>query len=323
MKVIFHLNVDDTEALLQIFPSKNSFAKEYHQILSEQLINMTNYEAESQIRHVEILTGKFGESLMSQAKVMLKDLADSRRLFNTHNPHQSFSALVISHLFWPKLPVTKFIPPEFVRQYIDLTRQMDAYVKTYEDSKTSRKLEWMSEHGLVELIIAKQDGSKLELQVSPVEAAVVLLFEKECEMSLHLVAEQIGTSLDRAKQAVDFWKAHEVLQLFDELVVSLDDIDSERLRQLSTQKTTEISTESIQCKQHLQEHVQTIWPMIQGMLTNLGALDKEMIHRTLGMFASDAFQYSLTVQELEEFLEFLVTEDKLDVDENRYKIKRE
>jgi anaphase-promoting complex subunit 2 len=309
--------------LLEIFPSKSNFAKEYHHILSQQLINMTTYDAESQIRHVEILTGKFGEASMSQAKVMLKDVADSRRLFNTHSPQHSFSALVISHLFWPKLPTIHFIPPQFVREYYHLMRQMDAYAKTYEETKTSRKLEWMPDHGQVELTVTKKDGTSLELQVPPIEAAVLLLFESESELPTSLVAERVGTSMERAKLAVHFWNSHQVLQLLDDLVVSLDDIEPERLKALSSKKVVSPSAESAPSKQQFHEHVQTIWPMIQGMLTNLGALDKEMIHRTLGMFVSDAFQYSLTLLELEEFLEFLVVEEKLDVEESKYKIKRE
>ena len=81
-------HIGDIGSLLEIFASKEAFAKEYHLILSEQLISLQNYDADdqvlfsNQIRHVEILSERFGATDMQQAKVMMKDLADSRRIAN-------------------------------------------------------------------------------------------------------------------------------------------------------------------------------------------------------------------------------------------------
>jgi hypothetical protein len=114
------LIAEDIECLLAIFPSKENLSREYRNMLCQQLINLPSFEAEEQIRHVEVLTTKFGESLMANTKVMMKDLSDSRRLFNAYTQKTCdniFSSLVISSLFWPKLTESTFMAPAFVQRY--------------------------------------------------------------------------------------------------------------------------------------------------------------------------------------------------------------
>jgi hypothetical protein len=115
------IDEEDIDCLIDIFPSKTVLAKEYHSILCEQLFQLKNYEAEDQIRHVEILNGRFGETEMSNAKVMMKDLLDSRRVSALYsekeNHHQFFSSVIISNLFWPKLSQSTLNPPQVVKEY--------------------------------------------------------------------------------------------------------------------------------------------------------------------------------------------------------------
>lgn len=66
------------------------------------------------------------------------------------------------------------------------------------------------------------------------------------------------------------------------------------------------------------EQSESIWPMVNGMLTNLGPSDPETIKRTLAMFMPDL---SLTVVELKGLLDLMVEQDKLDFDGQMYKIQ--
>ncbi len=85
-KIIFmildHLEDNDIQALLRIFASRDLFAKEYKLILAEQLSNLTTFQVDEQIRNVELMSSLFEESQMISAQIMMKDVADSRRIAN-------------------------------------------------------------------------------------------------------------------------------------------------------------------------------------------------------------------------------------------------
>ena len=85
-KIIFmildHLEDNDIQALLGIFASRDLFAKEYKLILAEQLSNLTTFQVDEQIRNVELMSSLFEESQMVSAQIMMKDVADSRRIAN-------------------------------------------------------------------------------------------------------------------------------------------------------------------------------------------------------------------------------------------------
>lgn len=68
------------DELLSIFEDKGVFAKEYHYLLRDHLFNMSDFNIQNTIRHIEMLKEKFGESLMANAMVMLRDVQDSRRI---------------------------------------------------------------------------------------------------------------------------------------------------------------------------------------------------------------------------------------------------
>lgn len=69
------------------------------------------------------------------------------------------------------------------------------------------------------------------------------------------------------------------------------------------------------------EEMKVYWSYIQGMLTNLGALNAEKIHSFLKMFVPKDTPYVKTLDELKVFLEFMVEEEKLILkDDGLYKL---
>lgn len=125
---------------------------------------------------------------MSQAKVMMKDIADSRRVFCSVTSERQkvsdkpdFSALVVSKLFWPKLNDSTLVPPSFATRYGTLIRSMENYLTEYEKVRVSRTLQWAPQYGVVDLTIERTELEPLRLQVTPIQATILVLFENRCK----------------------------------------------------------------------------------------------------------------------------------------------
>jgi len=85
--------------LVEVYGSRELFVREYSQLLAERLLKLTSYEVclcfsiqksrtkgrvevENELRYLELLKVRFGESEMHQCEVMLKDVRDSQRIDN-------------------------------------------------------------------------------------------------------------------------------------------------------------------------------------------------------------------------------------------------
>ncbi len=93
------------------------------------------------------------ESQMLPCQIMLKDIADSRRIANhfyKNNPNHKFSGLVISHLFWPKKENISFtLPDEVLRWPFFNPRWIQLFSKSYSEVKNSRNLQLIPNTGLL------------------------------------------------------------------------------------------------------------------------------------------------------------------------------
>lgn len=184
------LEENDIEAILDIFPNRTAFVKEFQAMLSEELTQLTNFDVDDQMRNVEILKSRFGDSEMAKAHVMMKDVADSRRISSHHSTqnqeHSHFSSLIISDLFWPKVEGKGAITPPPI-----VTEWMKTYDKSFQDLKASRRLKWISDVGVVDIEVKRRNDT-LRLLVSPVEASILYLFS---ELGNHLLIKMKHWSL--------------------------------------------------------------------------------------------------------------------------------
>ena len=69
--------------LVNIYGSKELFVNEYRTLLADRILTHFSYDTEKEIRYLELLKLRFGESQHHYCEVMLKDVADSKRI-NTH-----------------------------------------------------------------------------------------------------------------------------------------------------------------------------------------------------------------------------------------------
>uniref|UniRef100_A0A2I3G9X6 Anaphase-promoting complex subunit 2 n=1 Tax=Nomascus leucogenys TaxID=61853 RepID=A0A2I3G9X6_NOMLE len=71
---------DIISLLVSIYGSKDLFINEYRSLLADRLLHQFSFSPEREIRNVELLKLRFGEAPMHFCEVMLKDMADSRRI---------------------------------------------------------------------------------------------------------------------------------------------------------------------------------------------------------------------------------------------------
>jgi anaphase-promoting complex subunit 2 len=79
----FCIQGDIVPMLVNIYGSKSLFVKEYRKLLSDRLLLNQHFDTEEEIRNLEFLKIRFGESELHNCEVMLKDVADSKRI-NSH-----------------------------------------------------------------------------------------------------------------------------------------------------------------------------------------------------------------------------------------------
>lgn len=74
---------DIISMVVDIYGSKELFMSEYRNLLADRLLTQLEFSPEKEIRNLELLKLRFGESLLHNCEVMLKDIADSKRI-NSH-----------------------------------------------------------------------------------------------------------------------------------------------------------------------------------------------------------------------------------------------
>ncbi|AWP19370.1 putative anaphase-promoting complex subunit 2 [Scophthalmus maximus] len=274
---------DIISLLVSIYGSKDIFIDEYRAVLADRLLHQLNYNTAREIRNVELLKLRFGESHMHYCEVMLKDMADSRRingnireeesrLGEEERPPLALSAIILSSEFWPPLKEEKLELPPLACQ------AMDAYTRRYEKLKAMRTLSWKPHLGSVTLDVELEDRTLTNITVSPVHAAIILHFQEK-------------KKLERGAMLIDS--------------------DEERDSNTTTQS------------EQREEKLQLFWAYIQAMLTNLDSMTLDRIHSMLRMFvATGPVVTEMDVNELEAFLQRKVREHQLMVSAGVYRLPK-
>ena len=66
--------------LVNIYGSKELFVNEYKTLLADRILSNFVFEISREVRYLELLKLRFGESQLHNCEVMLKDVADSKRI---------------------------------------------------------------------------------------------------------------------------------------------------------------------------------------------------------------------------------------------------
>lgn len=194
------------------------------------------------------------------------------------------------------------------------------FQKSFEEMKAgSRKLNWAYPGaGVVDLQVVNEKGDTVRLLVSALQATVLLLFQDRDEMLIREVLEAIGgpsaggDALEQLRSCIEFWSGHGILFAVGDCIVTMHSekrsttmVEKQDLFAAIQDSSPGIGGSGASFDKDIEE----IWPMLNGMLTNLGASSIDVIHRTLSMFISD---FSLDAEKLGHILDIMVERDMLE-----------
>ncbi|KAG9353849.1 hypothetical protein JZ751_011973 [Albula glossodonta] len=276
---------DIISLLVSIYGSKEIFIDEYRTVLADRLLHQLNYNTAREIRNVELLKLRFGESHMHYCEVMLKE----------EQPPLALSAMILSSEFWPPLKEEKMELPPLVSQ------AMEAYTHRYEKLKAMRTLSWKPHLGSVTLDIELGDRTLTNLSVSPIHAAIILHFQDNSSWSLEELSGVLGVPQEMVRRKLALWQQQGVLR---------EDAGG-RYSVLETGALRERPERGL------------FWAYIQAMLTNLETMTLERIHSMLRMFvATGPVVTEMDVNELQAFLQRKVRDHQLIVSAGVYRLPK-
>ncbi|XP_013984291.2 anaphase-promoting complex subunit 2-like [Salmo salar] len=323
---------DIISLLVSIYGSKEIFIDEYRTVLADRLLHQFNYNTAREIRNVELLKLRFGESHMHYCEVMLKDVADSRRI-NTNireeestlgeeeQPPMALSAMILSSEFWPTLKEEKMELPPLASQ------AMEAYTHRYEKLKAMRTLSWKPHLGSVTLDVELEDRTLTNLTVSPIHAAIILHFQDKSSWTLEELSGVLGVPQEMVRRKLALWQQQGVLKEeagghYSILETGSSREKPERGEMLIDSDEEGDSNTTTQSEQR-EEKLQLFWAYIQAMLTNLETMTLERIHSMLRMFvATGPVVTEMDVNELQAFLQRKVRDHQLIVSAGVYRLPK-
>lgn len=320
----FRQNADVFNMLVSVYGSKDLFVKEYRQLLAERLTKSWNRDPHFELRYLELLKLRFSEGELQQCEVMLKDMRDSERV--DHNVYSSLpfpiSARVISSFFWPKIENEKFNLPE------EMMSGLSSYGKAFEMHKASRKLEWMTGVGCIEMDI-ELDGVTVPLAVSPAHAAVLMLFTSKESWMISEMTSVLGMEKRNVRKRLEWWQNSGIVTL----TTKSGDGESEtwclasasskmdRLRgeyDIDDDASDEEKSEDTSAVDALEQY----WTYTKSYMANQEPLKPERLHTIFRMFASPG-QQGPSLETVIEFLQRKVKQNLLSCSNGLYKVVRE
>lgn len=346
-------SADIMATLVSIYDTKEVFIREFQTLLADRLLSVRGYDTNREVHNLELLKKRFGEGSLGPCEVMIKDLADSKRLDGI--VHRSavlqnavpLHAQVLSRLFWPTFRDDYESEPLKVPH--EVVAAMDAYSKGFSSFKAGRSLVWMPRLGSVDLELEMDDGRVLEFSnLNPLQATIIDLFQRQARWSLADLSETTEADDDTIRREIGFWIGHGLLREKRSepgTWILVQDTDSghatprdslgskagmspilaggrrkvssefeRRMRRLSDESKILRSGGSLLGVEEMRRYETFIF----GMLRNLGSMSSEQIHTRLAPF----IQPARPLADIKRLLEVMVVEDKLDHQGTVFSIKR-
>jgi len=320
-------SMDIISLLVNIYGSKELFVNEYCQLLADRLLSQFTFNTEKEIRYLELLKLRFGESLLHYCEVMLKDVADTKRINahihtdDTDNNHKEFQvdAMIISDQFWPQLKDENLKIPESIKQHLDV------YTKAYEALKGNRTLLWKPHLGQVDVTIELQDRT-LDLTVTPLQATIIHHFQDKNEWSIDDLSQEMQITPSLLRRRAGYWVSQGVLLDNGDLLTLLEQDNSSTVNRSAREGGDYLEEKDsfmASTSTHKDDELQMFWSYIVGMLTNLEALPLERIFMMLKMFAMQGPSINeCTQQDLKNFLEKKVRNQELYLSAGLYRLPK-
>lgn len=300
---------DIIESLISIFDTKSVFVSEFAEVFAKSLLSLKTYDISAIILKLHLLKTKFGDGEFHNIDVMVRDISESKisndKIHNSNEDiEKSLQFLILSYMYWPEVPDDEFFLPE------PISHQIELYQKEFAKLKKGRKVSWVNA-GVVTVELEFKDRT-IELDVTPDKASVIYAFDGVSSLKLEQISKTLQMDETLTKSCLNFWINNGVIKKVEDSYVVLEE-------QENTQPSYDnnlTTTEKVPEKSH------SIWPFIEGMLTNLGALESAKIHSFLNMAIPKEKQYSSQIHELETYLDKCVQEGKLELVGAKYRLNR-
>ncbi|XP_022946536.1 anaphase-promoting complex subunit 2 [Cucurbita moschata] len=337
--------VDILGMLVSIIGSKDQLVNEYRVMLAEKLLNKSDYDIDSEIRTLELLKIHFGESSMQKCEIMLNDLIDSKRTNSNIKatikvPSQTvdlkestismndFDATILSSNFWPP------IQDENINLPASVDHLLTDYAQRFHEIKTPRKLQWKRNLGTVKLELQFEDR-EVQFTVAPVHAVIIMQFQHQKSWSAKSLAAAIGLPVDVLSRRINFWvnkgiltesraadSTDHVYVLVENMIDTSKNVSNNGNNEdlMVGEDEGEGSVASVE--DQIRKEMTIYEKFILGMLTNFGSMALDRIHNTLKMFCVADPSYDKSIQQLQSFLSGLVSEEKLELRDGMYLLKK-
>ncbi|CAG8742081.1 1007_t:CDS:10 [Cetraspora pellucida] len=213
-KSSMYRSADITNLLVSLFDTTDVITEEIQNQMASCLLSKLDYDTGRELR--------FGEAKMAPTEVMIKDVADSKRIdTNIYNEVSISKAVglenvkeavlhgsIISKLFWPTLKNEEFNVPK------PISENMRKYENAFQILKPRRELKWLSSLGKVHVELELQDRV-LEFEVAPIYATIIYHFQEQDTWDLRSLAEKMNIDPSKLKGKMCFWEDRGVLKLIE------------------------------------------------------------------------------------------------------------
>ncbi|KAF8972363.1 Anaphase-promoting complex subunit 2 [Entomortierella lignicola] len=199
---------DIISVLANIYDTNDRFIKEFQTILADRLLQATDFQVDREVRQLELLKLRFGETDLQPCEVMLADIAESKRIdanVQSFNPNLVVSATVASRYYWPEIEDEDLKLPKPFQQLLE------SYNTAFEISKPAQKLVVFPSLGVVDLELELGDRV-INVKVTPIHAAIIQLFEDQDTWMLSDISEKLQVPEDNLEQKIQFWLRKGVLR---------------------------------------------------------------------------------------------------------------
>ncbi|KAJ1721325.1 hypothetical protein LPJ53_004149 [Coemansia erecta] len=330
--------------LLGVFDT-DAYVRAFDGMLAGRLLRLAAYDASAEVRQVERMGGYLGARAVERSRVMLRDIAESRRLDGQISGATGLHATVVSRQFWPTAIATTTaagaasaaaaaarepswtLPPEMER----LAAQ---WAGAYEALRPARRLEWRHALGSVALEVEMLDGRTVRMRVRPIDAAVLVAIEEMGRVDARSIAEALEcTDVPWVRTRLRAWVARGVLRepavgVFEpaDHRAAADDGGGALAETAAAAGEEEVHGEMEELEEHEPEvdagvpDLSVHYNYIVGMLTNIGPLPLDRMHAMLAMFVpGDA----TTAEQLRAFLAVKLRDDdeRLEMSGGMYRLR--
>lgn len=212
---------DVVDLLVSIFSDRDGFIQALEEHTARQLVRVVHYDTAHVEQNHAIFTKRFGANSLHHCEVMLGDVYASRELDAAFHvagaAHDDTTAalhpLVISRQFWPDVEAQSLtMPPR-------LAKSLETFSAHYARTQPTRRLRWLLHLGSVDVEVDMDDGRKVSVRVSPLQAAVAEMMSSmaecvpgPCIVTADDVAAELSLDRPSALGALRFWAGHGLLQ---------------------------------------------------------------------------------------------------------------